>query len=335
MALVAMVLVLMAPAPTALVRVAPARRSIGVNPLARAANPSLIETPMPHITTPDDVKLYYEETGSGTPIVFVHEFLGEYRSWEAQMRHFSRRYRCIAFNARGYPPSDVPTNAQAYSFEHQRTGILAVLDGLGIDRAHIVGLSMGAFASFYFAMKWPQRALSITLAGIGSGSMAASREQFKRESEATAEALLREGWEKSAEPRATTATRVQLLNKSPRGFAEFVGHLSQHSALGSALTLKGYQALRPSLSDFATEMAACTVPTLIISGDEDEPCLDASLMLKRAMPSAGLVFLPQTGHACNLEEPDLFNAACERFFHQVESGQYRLRDPRASGGRML
>ena len=290
---------------------------------------------MPHVTTDDGVRLYYEETGSGTPIVFVHEFLGEYRSWEAQMRHFSRRYRCIAFNARGYPPSDVPADPAAYSFEHQRAGILAVLDGLGIEKAHIVGLSMGAFATFYFAMKWPQRALSITLAGIGSGSMAAVREQFKRESTATADQLLIDGWQASAERRATTATRVQLLNKSPRAFAEFVAHLSEHSALGSANTLKGYQALRPSLADFATEMAACTVPALIISGDEDEPCLDASLMLKRGMPSAGLVFLPQTGHACNLEEPDLFNAACERFFHQVESGQYRLRDPRAAGTRML
>ena len=290
---------------------------------------------MPHITTSDGVNLYYEESGSGTPIVFVHEFLGEYRSWEAQMRHFSRRYRCIAFNARGYPPSDVPEQPERYSFEHQRAGILAVLDGLGIERAHIVGLSMGAFATFYFAMKWPQRALSITLAGIGSGSMAASRAQFKEEALSNADDLVREGWVQGAERRAITPTRVQLLNKSPRAFAEFIGLLRQHSALGSANTLRGYQALRPSLSDFAAEMAACTVPALIVSGDEDEPCLDASLMLKRAMPSAGLVFLPQTGHACNLEEPDLFNAACERFFHQVESGQYRMRDPRASGGRML
>jgi pimeloyl-ACP methyl ester carboxylesterase len=290
---------------------------------------------MPHVTAHDGVRLYYEETGSGTPIVFVHEFLGEYRSWEPQMRHFSRRYRCIAYNARGYPPSDVPSRLEDYSFEHQRAGVLAVLDGLGIERAHIVGLSMGAFATFYFAMKWPQRALSITLAGIGSGSPAASREQFARESRATAEALLRDGWERSARARATTGTRVQLLNKSPRTFEEFVGHLGQHSAQGSAHTLQGYQALRPSLADFTAEMAACTVPALIICGDEDEPCLDASLMLKRAMPSAGLYFMPQTGHACNLEEPDLFNAACERFFHQVESGRYAMRDPRAVPGRML
>jgi len=290
---------------------------------------------MPYVTAPDGVRLYYEEAGSGTPIVFVHEFLGDIEAWETQMRYFSRRYRAIAFNARGYPPSDVPQKPEDYSFEHQRAGILAVLDGLGIDRAHIVGLSMGAFATFYFGMRWPERALSLTLAGIGSGSMPEVRAQFHAESEASAEGLLATGWEANAEARTLTPTRVQLRNKDPRGFAEFVGHVRQHSALGSAMTLKGYQARRPSLGDFAAEMARCTVPTLIISGDEDEPCLDASLMLKRHMPSAGLAFIPQTGHACNLEEPDLFNQMCDRFFHQVESGQYRMRDPLARTHRML
>ncbi len=290
---------------------------------------------MPHIACSDGVKLYYEESGQGTPILFVHEFMGEYRSWEAQVRYFSRRHRCIAFNSRGYPPSDVPERVEDYSFEHQRAGILAMLDGLKIDKAHIVGLSMGAFATFYFGMKWPERALSLTVAGVGSGSMPEARAKFRQESEAAATKLLAEGWDKSAELRGNSPTRVQLQNKSPRAFTEFIGLVRQHSAKGSALTLQGYQALRPSLEDFKDEMAKCRVPTLIISGDEDEPCLDASLMLKRHMPSAGLAFMPQTGHACNLEEPELFNQLCDQFFHQVESGQYRMRDPRATPGRMI
>jgi pimeloyl-ACP methyl ester carboxylesterase len=290
---------------------------------------------MPYIKAHDGVRLYYEEAGRGTPILFVHEFLGEYRSWEAQVRHFSRRYRCIIYNARGYPPSDVPERVEDYSFEHQRAGIRAVLDQLKIDKAHVVGLSMGAFATFYFGMQWPERALSLTLAGIGSGSMPEGRAKFKQESEARATRLLAEGFEQQAESLCLSPTRVQLQNKDPRGFAEFLGMVRQHSAQGSALTLQGYQARRPRLQDFEEQMAACTVPTLIISGDEDEPCLDASLMLKRAMPSAGLALMPQTGHACNLEEPELFNRLCEQFFHQVESGQYRMRDPRAKSDRML
>ncbi|MGB7542504.1 MAG: alpha/beta hydrolase [Burkholderiales bacterium] len=290
---------------------------------------------MPHITADDGVRLYYEEAGQGTAILFVHEFLGEYRSWEAQVRYFSRRYRCIAYNARGYPPSDVPSMPEDYSFERQRAGIRAMLDALKIDKAHIVGLSMGAFATFYFGMQWPERALSLTLAGIGSGSMPEGRAKFKQESEARAGWLLADGFEQHAESLCLSPTRVQLQNKDPRGFAEFLALVKRHSARGSALTLKGYQARRPQLQDFREQMAKCTVPTLIISGDEDEPCLDASLMLKRNMPAAGLAFMPQTGHACNLEEPELFNLLCEKFFHQVESGQYRMRDARAKSDRML
>lgn len=290
---------------------------------------------MPHLSADDGTRLYYEEAGSGQAIVFVHEFLGETPAWEAQMRHFSRRYRCVAYNARGYPPSDVPDTSDKYSFEHQRSDLRVVLDALGIERAHVVGLSMGAFATFYFGMRWPERALSLTLAGIGTGSMPDARERFSRESEAAADTLLAEGWEKGADARTLTGTRVQLRNKDPRGFAAFVEMVRKHSAKGSAMTLKGYQARRPSLQSFAEHVAACTVPTLIVSGDEDEPCLDASLWLKRAMPSAGLALLPQTGHACNLEEPALFNQLCERFFHQVESGRYRMRDPLATPGRML
>lgn len=290
---------------------------------------------MPHIQTHDGIRLYYEEAGSGQPLVFVHEFLGEYRSWEAQMRYFSRKYRCVAYNARGYPPSDVPEGPDAYSYEHQRADLRSVLDALGIDRAHVVGLSMGAFATFYFGMQWPERALSLTLAGIGTGSMPDARSDFARESESAARALLAKGWEDSAEARAVTPTRVQFRNKDPRGFAEFLGMLREHSSRGSAMTLQGYQARRPALQEFGEAMATCKVPTLIVSGDEDWPCLDASLMLKRAMPSAGLAFLPQTGHACNLEEPALFNLLLERFLHQVDTGQYRMRDPLSSPGRML
>src|SRR5690242_11767875 len=101
---------------------------------------------MPTLTTDDGIKLYCEDTGSGTPIVFVHEFAGDYRSWEPQVRHFARRYRCITYNARGYPPSDVPVEVDRYSQQRSRDDVRCVLDGLKIERAHIVGLSMGGFA---------------------------------------------------------------------------------------------------------------------------------------------------------------------------------------------
>src|SRR6185312_5354880 len=137
---------------------------------------------MPMLTTDDGVRLHYEEAGSGTPIVFVHEFAGDSRSWEPQLRYFSRRYRCVACNARGYPPSDVPEDFERYSQARARDDIRAALDALKIERAHVVGLSMGANATLHFGLAYPQRAISLTFAGGGYGSSPATRKEFQESS---------------------------------------------------------------------------------------------------------------------------------------------------------
>ncbi len=285
---------------------------------------------MPYVDS-KGARLYYEEAGSGRPIVFVHEFAADLREWEQQVRWFSREYRCIAFNARGYPPSDVPDSADLYGYEHSADDILAVLDGLGIDRAHVVGLSMGAYATLQFGLRHPDRALSLVAAGVGSGAPYEHRALFKEQAEATAQRLLDEGWAGVAGDFALGANRVQLLAKDPLGWQLFKQHLSEHSAVGSAHTLRQYQAIRPSLYDYEQEFAALRVPTLLVVGDEDEPCLDVNLFLKRTMPTAQLWMLPATGHAVNIEEPADFNAGVQRFISSVDRGAWRPRDPRASG----
>jgi pimeloyl-ACP methyl ester carboxylesterase len=282
------------------------------------------------LTTDDGVKLYYEEAGAGTAVVFVHEFAGDHRSWEPQLRHFSRRYRCIAYNARGYPPSEVPEDWQGYSQARVRDDVRAVLDALGIERAHIVGLSMGAFATLHFGFAYPQRALSLTIGGGGSGAHPAHYRAFQEDSRKNAEFMRREGMARFAATYGPGPTRVQFQNKDPRGFAEFQRHLAEHSALGSANTMQGYQGRRPSLYDLTAEMARLESPVLIMAGDEDEPCLEASLLMKRSIRCAGLAILPCSGHQINLEEPALFNQLLEDFFHQVEAGRWSGRDKRAA-----
>ena len=284
---------------------------------------------MPMLTTDDGVELYYEEAGAGTPIVFVHEFAGDHRSWEPQMRHFSRRYRCIAYNARGYTPSDVPEDVERYSQARARDDIRAVLDALEIERAHIVGLSMGAFATLHFGMAYGPRALSLTAAGGAYGAHPTQYARFQKDSKANAEFIRREGMAKFAATYGHGPTRVQFQNKDPRGFAEYIRQLAEHSALGSANTQLGYQGRRPSLYDLTAEMARMDVPTLIMSGDEEEPCLEVCLLMKRAIPTAGLAILPKSGHGINLEEPELFNRLLENFLHQVERGRWTPRDPRS------
>jgi pimeloyl-ACP methyl ester carboxylesterase len=277
---------------------------------------------MPTITTDDGVKLHYEEAGRGTPVVFVHEFAGDLRSWEPQIAHFSRRYRCIAYNARGYPPSDVPERYERYSQERARDDVLAILDGLKLDKAFIVGLSMGGFASLHFAIQYSARALGCVVAGCGYGAEPARREEFQRSAHANAELILKEGMAKFAATYGHGPTRLQLRDKDPRGFALYIKYLSEHSPQGSANTMLGYQARRPSLYDLKKEMAAITAPVLVMCGDEDEATLEPGLLMKRTIPHMGLAVLPRTGHGMNLEEPALFNRLVEDFFRQVQSGRW-------------
>ena len=284
---------------------------------------------MAYATTDDGVRLWFEETGSGAPVIFVHEFAADHRSWEAQMRHFGQRYRCITFGARGYPPSDVPEKPSSYSQVRATDDILAVLDHLKIPAAHVVGLSMGGFATLHFGFRHPTRALSLVVAGVGYGAEKEQQAKFKSEVEVVAKSLLEEGMVAFAAKYAYGPTRVQFENKDPRGFAQFKKELGEHSALGSANTQLGVQGARPSLYDLIDRMRAMTVPTLVLTGDEDWPCLAPSLLLKREIPSAALAVMPNCGHTINLEDPDLFNQIVGDFIVQVQAGRWPKRDPRA------
>ena len=285
---------------------------------------------MPYATTDDNAKLWYEETGAGQPIVFVHEFAADHRSWEMQMRHFGQRYRCITFGARGYPPSDVPPKPESYSQNRATDDIAAVMDHLKIAKAHIVGLSMGGFATLHFGFRHPGRALSLVVAGVGYGAEKDQQARFRSEVEVVAKSLLGEGMQAFAEKYAYGPTRVQFENKDPRGFAQFKKELGEHSALGSANTQIGVQGQRPSLYDLLDKMRALTIPTLILTGDEDWPCLAPSVLMKREIPSAALAVMPNCGHTINLEDPDLFNQIVGDFILQVEADRWPKRDPRAT-----
>jgi pimeloyl-ACP methyl ester carboxylesterase len=290
---------------------------------------------MPHLTTDDGVKLYYEETGKGIPIVFIHEFAGDCRSWEPQVRYFARTYRCIAVNARGYPPSDVPKDGSKYSQARARDDIRAVLDALDIEKAHVVGLSMGGFATLHFGFTYPQRARSLVIAGCGYGAEPDKRAQFAAEAEASAARFEQLTMAKAAEAYALGPTRVQHQNRDPRGWREFADQFAEHSTEGAVLTMRGVQAKRPSLFELTGDMKAITAPTLIMTGDEDWPCLEPSLLMKKNIATAALVVMPNAGHAINLEDPAAFNAHLAELFAAADAGTWPTRDPRAMAGSIL
>jgi pimeloyl-ACP methyl ester carboxylesterase len=286
---------------------------------------------MPYATADDGVKLYYEENGSGTPLIFVHEFAGDHRSWEPQMRFFSRRYRCITYGARGFPPSDIPDDPAKYSQARARDDIAAVLDHLKLDRAHVCGLSMGGFATLHFGIKYPKRALSLVVAGCGYGAEPEKKGQFQAECEAAAKSFETD-WAETAKKYAIGPTRIRFQQKDPRGWAEFAQQYAEHSSKGQALTMRGVQMKRPSLYELVEDMKKITAPTLIVTGDEDDPCIEPGVLMKRAIPTSGLVVIPQAGHTINIEDPEAFNRAVSEFLSIVEAGRWTPRDPRSMPG---
>lgn len=284
---------------------------------------------MPHATTDDGVRLYYEDTGSGVPLVFLHEFAGDHRSWELQVRSFSRNYRCVVFAARGYPPSDVPQDPAAYSQNRAVADVVAVLDAAGIEQAFVIGNSMGGFGALHFALQHPDRTLGAVVAGCGYGAHPDKEATFREESEKVAVSFETEGSEGMSQWYGVGPARVQYLAKDPRGHAEHVRVLAEHDPVGAANTMRGVQKGRPSLYAMADELAACRPPVLVVAGDEDNGALETDLMLKRTIPRCGLAILPKSGHVTNLEEPELFNALVQRFLTAVEHGKWTERDPRA------
>jgi len=277
----------------------------------------------------DGVNLYYEESGQGLPLVFVHEFAGDYRSWHLQMRFFSRRYRAIAFNARGYPPSDVPDDVKAYSQERAADDIRGVLDGLKIQKAHVCGLSMGGYATLAVGLKYPQRALLLTLAGTGSGSERGVLGEFREHSRAIAAEYDKVGSDGVAKSYGMGPSRIPFDVKDPRGYAEFYEQFASHSAKGAANTMRGYQAGRSPVYVFEAELKTLALPTLIICGDEDDACIEPSIYLKKHIATSGLAIFPKSGHTVNIEEPALFNQTLGVFLAQVDAGRWGARDKRS------
>jgi pimeloyl-ACP methyl ester carboxylesterase len=284
---------------------------------------------MPQISAADGTKLYVEEIGRGTAIVFVHEYAGDYRSWEPQMRYFSRQHRCVTYSQRGYPPSDIPSDPDRYGQDIAREDVIAVMDALGVDQAHVVGHSMGAYTALHVGIHHPARCLSVTAAGCGWGSAPdmEKRRAMQALAAETGKMFAEEGIASAAAKYADAPMRQVFKHKDPRGWNEFARMLAEHSAAGHAHTMLNLQLKRPTLWDMETQLRRFSVPLLVIVGDEDDLCLDGSLFLKRTAPGAALLVLPRAGHTINSEEPASVNAALAELFAAVEAGGWLAHRP--------
>ncbi|OLL75071.1 hypothetical protein Ae168Ps1_3472 [Pseudonocardia sp. Ae168_Ps1] len=274
---------------------------------------------MPRTRTDDGVALHWDSHGAGEPLLLIHEFGGDQRSWRPQVAHFARSHRVITYAARGYPPSEVPEDPAAYSQERAVADALAVLDAAGADTAHVIGNSMGGFCALHLGLTAPGRCRSLVVAGCGYGAHPDHDAAFRAESRALADRYDAEGAAAVAASYGASPGRMFLAEKDPRTYAEHLTVLAEHDPVGAASTMRGVQAARPSLYDLRGPLAAMGVPTLLVAGDGDDGILDANLMLRRTLPAADLAVLPRSGHLTNLEEPYLFALLVERFHARVRA----------------
>lgn len=266
------------------------------------------------------VELYYEETGAGAPLVWSHEFGGDHRSWEPQVRYFSRGYRVVTYNHRGYAPSSVPKEASAYSQDLLVEDLFRLVTHLGLGPVHLGGCSMGANVARDFALAHPELVKSLIMVGAGAGSV--DREQFLKGQAATADGLEREGMASRIRSFETLSTRASFKAKDPRGFAEFIRQASEHDAQACAHLARNVMSKRKTVPELEAPLRALRVPTLIVVGDLDTPCVQPSVMMRALIPHAGLLVLPACGHTPNIEEPGLFNLHVAGFLSAVDRGRW-------------
>lgn len=273
-------------------------------------------------TASDGISLHVRTAGSGTPLLFVHEFSGDARSWEPQIGFFSRYYRCATYCARGYPPSDVPPALEAYGQDRAADDAADVIRALCDGPAHVVGLSMGGFAALHLGLRHPDLVRSLVIAGVGYGSRPDQQPQYgdaMRQEADLAEAI---GMIAYARKLADSDYARCFRAKDEAGWRRFAAQLGEHSVHGMAMTLRGIIARRPSLWHIGAALSRLDVPVLLLAGDEDTPCLEPGLYLKAVLPDAALCVLPRSGHLVNLEEPALFNSTVLGFLSAIECGRW-------------
>lgn len=273
---------------------------------------------MPQAKASDGTKLYYETQGSGPAIVFVHELAGTCHSFDLQVAALKGKFRCITFNARGYPPSDVPASVESYSQDIAAADIGAVLDAAGEKDAHVMGVSMGSAAALQFALAQPSRVRSAILCSIGSGSDA-KPDEYAANMEAMAARVEKNGMDQIRQNFTSSPARLKLKEKSPAEYQKFLGEIEKFSVQGLANTMRGVQKRRPPLYAHKDKIAAMKIPTLVVLGGIDQGCEKPSHFLKEALPGARLEILPNTGHGVNIEEPERVNRMVEEFVAAIEA----------------
>lgn len=275
---------------------------------------------MPFATV-NGVELFYEAVGEGQPLIFCHEFASDMRAWHQQIHWFSRNFRCISYNFRGYPPSSVPSEPAAYAHDELVTDLRGLLEHLGIDRANVVGVATGGGVALNFAIRHPELVQSLVVVGAGAGSV--DREAWVAAARTLSADIARDGMDALVDNIERAPQRQALRLKDPMSWAEFIRNMRELSPLGCSLIMAEALIGRKPLFDLEAEIAALPMPVLVAVGDRDIRGFDTSIFVSRTAPHGALCVFPFSGHLLPVEEPALFNAVVGDFLAAVTCGRWR------------
>jgi pimeloyl-ACP methyl ester carboxylesterase len=267
-----------------------------------------------------------EEHGSGYPLVFSHDYGSNHRTWDEQISRFAREYRCITYSSRGFPPSEIPEDVQSYSSDLVIDDLLALLDALDIERAHLVGVSAGSNIVLQAAMKCPERCSAVVVGSAGTGSI--DREAFLEHIGGLGK-LARLGKMDEVAQRFSEGPFLRDFKiKNECGWQQFRDRMAELSALGWANAVDGVLLKRPVVADLADGFRSCKTPALIMAGDNDATCVEPAHFMHERLSNSALAIVPRSGHFLHLEEPELFNTLVAAFLRRVESGNWDDREAR-------
>ena len=262
-----------------------------------------------------DVNLYYELAGSGPPLVLVHGFACGIRSWDPQVRVLARSHRVLTYDVRGHGISDAPRDAAAYSQPISVEDLRGLLDHLRIKRAVIGGLSMGGNIALNFALAHPRMVSGLVIADTGSGSDSAA--DWAATIHTLADTAERGGIEAFADATMALSLFARYVAQGPDAERFIRTCVLSHRAHGIAHTAREVLGKRPSIYALEPGLRALRVPTLLIVGEHDEPCVKVHDFMARTIPRAKAITIPGVGHLSNLEAPAAFNAAVRRFLAKI------------------
>lgn len=269
---------------------------------------------MPHVRTDDRVKIYYEEHGAGSPLVLAYGIGGNAGLWDVNVPGLSARHRLILWEPRGHGRSDSPEDPARYSFQRWVLDLKAVLDHLGIRRAHVGGLSLGGGIATRFTLHFPGRVRSLVVTNSSSAAGLPLPVDALVMRTRSIEVTLTGGMDAMAEfAMAANPNVTARLALDPSAKDELYAYYRALTPIGYANSLRALLAM-----DYITgELPRIRVPVLLVGGDRD-PSLGPMKVMHRKIKGSRMTVLSPASHFANRDQPEAWNRVVLQFLATVD-----------------